>query len=247
MTVWGWGKRAAVATALLGCAAAGARAQSSPQPTNRSGAAPFAEYLMSRSAEIALARSAAPEAISKNATVLVLTRQGWQTAVQGSNGFVCLVERSWTSSIDFKEVWNAKIRGADCLNPAAARTMIPIFKELTRLTLAGATMRQRVEGLRAAYARKAIPALAPGALGYMMSRQSYLTDAPPHNLAHVMMFTATRGASVQWGASLPHVPLLAASNWFPTATHTRRLELSLPPLDVLVIAVPDWSDGTRAN
>jgi hypothetical protein len=79
--------------------------------------APVEQYLMDRNAEIALARSAAPSAISGNATVLVLGRKGYETAVQGENGFVCLVERAWVGAFDWPERWNPKIRGAACLNP----------------------------------------------------------------------------------------------------------------------------------
>ncbi len=47
-------------------------------------------YLMAdRSAEVALARSAAPESISHDAEVLVLGRQGFDVAINGKNGFVC--------------------------------------------------------------------------------------------------------------------------------------------------------------
>ena len=60
--------------------------------------APIEQYLMGRTAEIALARSAAPESISRDAEVLVLERHGFETAVKGKNGFVCLVERSWTTT-----------------------------------------------------------------------------------------------------------------------------------------------------
>ena len=56
---------------------------------------PPEQYLMDRDAEIALARSAAPEFISSDATVVVLGRQGYETAVHGKNGFVCAVERAW--------------------------------------------------------------------------------------------------------------------------------------------------------
>jgi hypothetical protein len=56
--------------------------------------APLDQYLMvDRDAEIAMARSAAPEAISRDAYVLVLGRHGYETAVKGKNGFVCVVER----------------------------------------------------------------------------------------------------------------------------------------------------------
>jgi hypothetical protein len=61
------------------------------------------QYLIERDAEILLARSAAPHSISKDATVLVLGRQGYETAVQGKNGFVCMVERSWMVQFDSPE------------------------------------------------------------------------------------------------------------------------------------------------
>jgi hypothetical protein len=63
--------------------------------------APLEQYLMKdRNADVAMARSAAPQAISRDAKILVLGRQGYETAVEGKNGFVCLVERSWMSYFD---------------------------------------------------------------------------------------------------------------------------------------------------
>jgi hypothetical protein len=73
---------------------------------------PLSQYLMDRNAAIALARSAAPEGISKDASVLVLTPKGWETAVNGTNGFVCMTGPAWTASIDFYDVWSPKQRGA---------------------------------------------------------------------------------------------------------------------------------------
>src|SRR6516225_9803887 len=84
--------------------------------------APIEQYLMDRTAEIALARSAAPESISRDADVLVLGRHGYESAIKGKNGFVCIVERSWTSPIDDPGFWNPKGRAPICLNAAAART-----------------------------------------------------------------------------------------------------------------------------
>jgi hypothetical protein len=82
--------------------------------------APIDQYLMTdRGAEIALARSAAPESISRDAEVLVLGRHGFETAVKGKNGFVCLVWRSWAAGIDDPEFWNPKLRAPVCLNPPA--------------------------------------------------------------------------------------------------------------------------------
>ena len=55
------------------------------------------QYLMpDRNAEIAMARSAAPESISIDAKILVLGWRGYETAIEVKKGFVCMVERSWT-------------------------------------------------------------------------------------------------------------------------------------------------------
>ena len=74
-------------------AARQARAQDTKTPYPSM--APLDQYLMTdRDAEIALARSAAPPSISSDATIMVLGRHGYETAVEGKNGFVCIVERA---------------------------------------------------------------------------------------------------------------------------------------------------------
>src|ERR1700756_4396524 len=63
--------------------------------------APIDQYLMTdQTAEIALARSAAPESIARDAEVQVLGRHGFEMVVKGKNGFVCIVGRGWTSAPD---------------------------------------------------------------------------------------------------------------------------------------------------
>jgi hypothetical protein len=90
--------------------------------------APLDEYLIAdQNSEIALARSAAPASISDGAEVMVLGRSGFTTAVRGTNGFLCMVERSWGTATDDPEFWNPKVRSPICFNPAAARTFAPIF------------------------------------------------------------------------------------------------------------------------
>ncbi len=86
--------------------------------------APINQYLMPhQGAGIALARSAATESISRDAEVLILGRHGFETAVKGKNGFVCIVERSWTSAAD-ADFWNPKVRVPICLNAPAARSYL---------------------------------------------------------------------------------------------------------------------------
>src|SRR6266581_6775179 len=108
--------------------------------------APVEQYLMTdRNAEIALARSAAPEAISRDATILVLGPHGYETAVEGKNGFVCVVERGWMGLFDGElsaNFWNPKIRGPVCFNPPAARSILPITYKRTEMVLAGQSQAQ---------------------------------------------------------------------------------------------------------
>lgn len=139
--------------------------------------APVDQYLMAdRKAEIALARSAAPDSISRDATILVLGRKGYETAAEGKNGFVCVVGRSWTGPFDWPEFWSPKIRAADCLNPQAARSIVPIYELRAKMAMAGRSKAEMLSALKAAYANKQLPDLENGAMDYMMSKSSYLTD-----------------------------------------------------------------------
>jgi hypothetical protein len=205
--------------------------------------APIAQYLIpNRDAEIALARSAAPDAISRNATVLVLGTHGYETAVNGTNGFVCMVERGWTSAIDWPELWNPKILGPDCLNPPAARSLLPVVNKTTAMVLAGSSEAEILAAIKAGYQKKQLPALEPGAMSYMMSKSAYLTDDDHHNVAHVMFFNTLTDGQL-WGANLPKSPIASSSYWFPNDDDKPQAH-GLPPIRVFIVGVKRWSDGT---
>jgi len=193
------------------------------------------EYLMpDRNTEIALARSAAPGSISDNATVLVLGRHGYETAINGKNGFVCVVERGWMSPADAPEFWNPKLRGPVCFNPPAARSILPATYKRTELALEGKTEADIIAGNKAAFDKGELPALEPGAMSYMMSKEAYLTDHGDHNLAHLMFYTpALDGAA--WGADLPKSPVMLNPQF-----------KGVQPVDVFIVPVGMWSDGTAA-
>lgn len=209
---------------------------------------PLEEYLMDRNAEIALARSSAPAAISHDATVLVLGLHGYETAVKGTNGFVCMVGRAWASSIDFFDIWDPKMRGAICVNAAAARSILPIVNKLTEMTLAGAySVKERIAGIQEAYAKKEFPPVpATGAMSYMMSKDAYLSHLGNHIYCHVMFFSPAKNDS-EWGANQPDSPVSSTSFWFPDPDQPDSpLNRELPPLRVFVVAVPKWTDGSLA-
>ncbi len=206
--------------------------------------APLDQYLMAdRAAEIALARTAAPDAISRDATILVLGRHGFETAVTGKNGFVCYVDRSWTSEIDMAEVWNPHIRAPQCLNPPAVRTILPLTLKISAMVLAGESKSEMVANLEAAYRSKQLPQLEPGALSYMMSKRAYLTDDGSHNFGHVMLFAIATDGSL-FGADLTGAPFASMSFWFPNVSD-ETLGRALPPIRIFMIGVRHWSDGSR--
>ena len=207
--------------------------------------APVEQYLMDRTAEIELARSAAPDSISRDATILVLGRQGYETAVQGKNGFVCMVARAWGAAFDWDEFWNPKVRAADCLNPQAARSVLPAAYLRARMVLAGRSRAEMVSALKAAYENKQLPGLESGAMDYMMSKSSYLTDEGEHNMPHVMFYTLVRDGK-DWGSGAEHSPVLSSPLWF-FAPQDQSQTKGLPPILVFLIAVTNWSDGTPAG
>ncbi|MEO7042059.1 MAG: hypothetical protein ABI035_07355, partial [Gemmatimonadaceae bacterium] len=150
--------------------------------------APIEQYLMpDRSAEIALARSAAPESIARDAEVMVLGRHGFETAVKGNNGFVCIVGRSWTATTD-AEYWNPKVRVPMCINAAAAHTYLARVTKITDMGLAGRTLPQVNAAIAAAIASNDLPSMESGAMCYMMSKQGYGGDGVPHWPSHLMFF-----------------------------------------------------------
>jgi hypothetical protein len=191
------------------------------------------QYLIpDRNAEIALARSAAPDSISRDARVLVLGPHGYETAVEGKNGFVCVVERGWMAPFDNPEFWNPKIRGPLCFNPPAVRSILPLTYKRTEMVMAGQSKAQVMEGIKI-FAKKELPPLEPGALTYMMSKDAYLTDADDHNMAHLMFYTPLMDGAA-WGAGLPRSPVLL------------NPQFALEGIDVFLVTTGMWSDGTLA-
>jgi hypothetical protein len=210
---------------------AGAQAKN---PTPYPAMAPVEEYrIPNPQDEIALARSAAPPSISGNAEVLVLGKHGYETAVKGSNGFVCFVERSWDAGFDEAEFWNPKIRGPNCLNPPAVRTVLPQFLTRTEWVLAGIDRAHMADKARAELAAGRFTSPEAGSFSFMLSKMGYLGDAAGGPwLPHVMLYVP-RGQAAAWGAGLEASPILGADG--------RPFEPT-----VLLIPVRRWSDGSPA-
>ncbi len=186
--------------------------------------APIAQYRMDRDAEIAMARTAAPPAISRDAEIMVLGQKNFEVAVKGSNGFLCVVGRAFAGPLTNPEFWNPKNRSPICYNPPAARSLWPYAVKQTGMALAGASKAQITAAIRTAVARKELGPPALGSMAYMMSKEAYLTDRGDHNLAHVMFELPRDGV-------LHDEPDYFVS-WDPA------------PVIEFNVAVGQWSDGT---
>jgi len=222
----------------LGCGVSNAAAQTDKYPTMTA----IGQYLMEKNAEIQLARSAAPDSISRDATILVLGRQGYETAVEGQNGFVCMVERGWLAAFDWPEFWNPKVRAAGCLNPQAARSILPITFLRTKMAMAGRSKAEILSAIKAAFENRQLPDLESGAMCYMMSKSAYLTDEDDHNAPHLMFYTAVMDAK-DWGSGAAGSPVVSAPYWFFSSKEPAQMK-GLPPILVFLVGVADWSDGT---
>jgi hypothetical protein len=192
--------------ALLIALAVGWTAQAEEVKTPYPNMAPLDQYLMERQAEIVLARTAAPDSISHDAEVMVLGQHGYETAVKGKNGFVCMVERAWMSPIGDPGFWNPKNRSPICLNPAAVRSYLPQTIRKTELVIATRSQAQMIKEIKAAFDRKELPLPESGAMTYMMSKQGYLNDHDGHWRPHLMFFLP-RTDPATWGSGLPGAPL----------------------------------------
>ncbi|HVT98560.1 MAG TPA: hypothetical protein VHE33_13745 [Acidobacteriaceae bacterium] len=226
MTVF---RRIALALAIVVAGLASAPAQNTQASYPKM--APLDQYLIAdRNAEIALARTAAPRSISDNAEVMVLGKDGYEVAVQGTNHFVCFVERSWDAAIGDPVFWNPKIRGPNCVNAAAARSWLPIALMKTRLAVSGQSQQKIDQAMQAAFRSKKLPELEPGSMCYMMSKQGYLNDAARNWHPHLMFFVPL-AMSKTWGANLSGSPVFSGDD---VSDH----------LTIFMIPVAHWSDGT---
>jgi hypothetical protein len=221
-----------VALAVLLSAVAGAQARAQAA-TSYERLRPIDEYLIAdRAAEIAMARSAAPASIAQAAEVLVLGRHGYQSAIKGTNGFVCLVERSWMSPYSDPYFLNPSVRGPMCLNPSAVRTHLPIVTKKTALALAGLGKAQMFDSITVAYETKALPMPETGSMCYMLSKQQYFGGKDLNPGPH-LMFWFPKTIAMQWGGNEAGSPVNMQQD-------------SPDPTTTFFISVPAWSDGTPA-
>ena len=203
-----WKLVASGAAILLSAAAILASAQGQTQYP------PLSQYMMPQDAEIALARSAAPANVSDRATIKVLNESGFEVAIEGDNGFVCMVMRAWSAPtytpvafLDF--VYYALLRAPICFNPVAVETMMRYYELRTELGLQGKNPDEIADGIEAAYAKGELPRIETVSFAYMWSADQDLGPGIGHWHPHMMVFTPYYENSLlggnEFGGTLPFV------------------------------------------
>jgi hypothetical protein len=171
---------------LASVAAAVASAQSLKYP-------PLGEYMMDQQAEVALAKSAAPENVSGRAFIKILTDTGYKAVSQGDNGFVCVVLRGWAaptfSPIPLRDlVYDAKLRAPICFDPVAVRTVLPYQELRAKLAMEGKGPDEIAAAVTSAYIKGELPRMEAVAFAYMYSADMYLGPQAGHFHPHMMVY-----------------------------------------------------------
>jgi hypothetical protein len=137
--------------------------------------------LLPREREIALARSAAPAAVSRDATVLVLTKSGFEVAVSGGSGVTCVVNRSHPRSLE-----------PHCFDPEGSATILPMELRRTELLREGKSAQEIDREIAAGLLSGKYRLPRRPAMSYMMSPEQVLFSDEGRNVGrwqpHLMIY-----------------------------------------------------------
>lgn len=181
---------------------------------------PLSAYMMPRDAEIALAKSAAPAAISDRATIEVLTNGGLRVSHRGDNGFVCFVMRGFTGAPTFAPAqlrlmaYDPKTLAPICLNPQAVKMVLPYYELRTKLGIEGKTPEEIAQAVQKAYRNGEIPKRNQVSFAYMWSADQVLGPAG-HWHPHIMVYAPNYDNSMLGGNALGHLPAVGDDSGTP--------------------------------
>jgi hypothetical protein len=179
-------------------------------------------YMMEPDAEIAMAKSAAPDNISDHATVMVLTQSGYKTVVAGNNGFVCIVMRGWSAPTfspakDLELVYDTKLRAPICFDPVASKTVLPYQELRTKLGMQGLNPQAIANQVAIAYTKGELPKMDGVSFAYMWSADSELGPGVGAWHPHMMVYAPYYTKSMLGDDSQRMGPVVAADEGTPYA------------------------------
>ena len=186
-----------------------------------------AEPPMARAEEIALARSAGPEAVSAGASVWVLGESEYERAIEGDNGFNCLVMRRWGAAFDFQKAafeTPGSIVAPICYDPKASASG-PMQEQLLRATLGlgGKTHDEIRDAVMDAYDKGEISPVDGVAFAYMYSAAQKLGPNIGAWRPHVMVYAPGYTNEMRGGASFASGDPVVAE-----APGTKRAIIAIP-------------------
>jgi len=167
-----------VLASLLAAAPLGAQAgPNAPADTTRLKPA----TRMERSAEIRLAKTAAPAAVADHATIFVLGARGYEKAVNGSNGFGCLVQRTIAGTALIPR----------CDEASGVESLYAVLTLLEEMRADGRTVAEYRQTVADGYRSGRFRAPRFGGLSYMYSTDVVFTDAQGQRVPftpHIMIY-----------------------------------------------------------
>ena len=143
-----------------------------------------------REQQIELALSAAPTEVSSKAAVYVLGPMGYEKAREGTNGFSCLVERSFRGGVQTSSA-------PACFDAEGSRSIMVAYLRREELRAQGKSEEEIKEDVANGYKDGRFKTPGPGFL-YMMSNENYVYDdqskqsgfVPPHLMFYAPYKTA---------------------------------------------------------
>jgi hypothetical protein len=186
MKVTGWRRTAFAGLLSIAAQCTSAAAQDKPKD-------PSVHLLtssMPREQQIELALSAAPTEVSSKATVYILGSKGYEKVREGTNGFSCLIERS------FKGTTQTSSAPA-CFDAEGSRTIMVAYLRREELRAEGKSEEEVKDDIAKGYKDGRFKVPGPGFL-YMMSNENYVYDdqskesgfVPPHLMFYAPYKTA---------------------------------------------------------
>jgi hypothetical protein len=143
-----------------------------------------------RQQQIELALIAAPTGVSSKATVYILGPKGYEKIRDGTNGFSCLIERSFVGTTQASSA-------PACFDAEGSRTIMLTYLRREELRAEGKSEAEIKDDIAKGFKEGRFKVPGPGFL-YMMSNENYVYDSdskesgfvPPHLMFYAPYKTA---------------------------------------------------------
>jgi hypothetical protein len=152
-----------------------------------------------RDVQIQLARQAAPPEVGREATIYVLGPKGYEKAVEGKNGFSCIIDREFPDTME-----------PECFDAEGSRTTLQtrLFTEQARAQ--GKTQQQIGAEVESGYKSGRFRAPQKPGIVYMLSPHNHVFDPDSKKIIHFpghLMFYAPYATEKEVGSG-PGAPYL---------------------------------------